>query len=121
MTDWGDRSRCHQQRWKKLESFIDFANSFIQGEETVNTIDDIAVGCEASEYTAATGSGLYQWTLDLNGACVQGSDYSDEGVYVFYWKAGKKFPWKTMPINWKTRKLHPKFHPYFIPTSPNFQ
>ena len=87
---------------KKLKSFIDFANSFIQGEETVNTIEDIAVGCEASEYTAATGSGVYQWTLDLNGDCVQDSTISDEGVYVFYWKAGKKFTWKTLPINFKT-------------------
>ena len=87
---------------KKLESFIDFANSFIQGDETVNTIADIAVGCAASEYTAATGSGLYQWTLDLNGDCVQDSTISDEGVYVFYWKAGKKFTWKTLSINFKT-------------------
>ena len=102
LTDLGDRSRCHQQRWKKLESFIDFANSFIQGDETVNTIADIAGGCAASEYTAATGSGVYQWILDLNGDCVQDSNISDEGVYVFYWKAGKTFTWKTLPLNSKT-------------------
>jgi len=72
-------------------SFIDFGNSFIQGDESVNTVAGIASGCQATEYLAATNTNEYVWTLDLNGACVQDSNVSDEGVYVFYWKAGTKF------------------------------
>jgi len=47
-----------------------------------------------------TGSGLYQWTLDLNGDCVQDSTISDEGVYVFYWKAvtGGVSQYATVPL-----------------------
>ena len=87
---------------EKLASFIDFANSFIQGDESVNTVTGIAVGCESTEYTAATDSGSYEWTLDLNGDCVQDSGASEEGVYVFYWKAGTKF-------HLNSPKVHPNF------------
>ena len=76
---------------EKLASFIDFGNSFIQGDESVNTVAGIASGCQATEYLAATNTNEYVWTLDLNGDCVQDSNVSDEGVYVFYWKAGTKF------------------------------
>ena len=95
---------------EKLASFIDFGNSFIQGDESVNTVAGIATGCEATEYLAATDTNEYVWTLDLNGDCVQDSGVSDEGVYVFYWKAGKKFTRNSLELN-----------PNFIPTSPNFQ
>ena len=70
-------------------SFIDFANSFIQGDENVNVVDDIDSNCLVGEYKAATSSNEYVWTLNLNGDCVQPSENSEEGVYVFYWKAGK--------------------------------
>ena len=76
---------------EKLASFIDFGNSFIQGDESVNTVTNIAGGCLETEYKAATDTNAYVWTMNLNGDCVQDSNVSDEGVYVFYWKAGKKF------------------------------
>jgi hypothetical protein len=81
-------------------SFIDFGNSFIQGDESVNTVAGIATGCEATEYLAATHTNEYVWTLDLNGDCVQDSGVSDEGVYVFYWKAvtGDVSQYATVPL-----------------------
>ena len=73
---------------KKLDSFIDFENSFIQGDADVNTIEGIDTLCTDAEYKPST-SGSFIWNLNLNGNCVQPAADSEDGVYTFYWNAGK--------------------------------
>ena len=65
-------------------SHIDFQNSFVQGDEAVNSVDDINADCLATnEYAPQAVDGSWEWTITLNGDCVTTDSYD------VFWKAGK--------------------------------
>lgn len=71
----------------KKYSFIDFKNSFIQGDKNVETTLGINSACtDSAEYKPTTTENVFKWTMDLNGACRE-ENTAVSNSYKFYWNA----------------------------------